>query len=521
VSVVAGHAGPSPRPRRGPAWCPARAAWARLRSGGLRCLAWGLAVHAAAAGLLIAGVADTALDGLRAPGTALAFAGFVAIGELARTPLPGERDQAPLGAAWALAYALLGPDHGVPVRCGMLQVVAVTGIGGLLGILPQAALGRRLDVDLFARRLLTIGFTAVLFQPPYCSGALDRLGVTGGPLYALYLAGCAALGALFDVLLAAVLRYCREAAAGRPAAGLGRLLRDELAALLGIGTAVVATGVVMAVAVGEAGLWALPLFAVPLLFTQVAFRRYAAARATQRQTISSLARATEVAGYTLPGHSQRVASLARRTGRELGLGERELLVLEYAALMHDIGQLSLVDPIPGGATVFLPPQEQRRIARLGSEVIRKTGVPPEVAEIVARQADPYRPVPARRSPARPPAAGAGAADPSATAEPGAARAGHAADAGHAAGAEDATDPGAAGEAPPPLAARIIRVANAYADLAAEQGAAAPGSPYGAPGPAGPAGMAGRLEAIERLRRDSAQEFEPRVVEALARVCTRS
>jgi response regulator RpfG family c-di-GMP phosphodiesterase len=72
-------------------------------------------------------------------------------------------------------------------------------------------------------------------------------------------------------------------------------------------------------------------------------------------------------------------------------------VLEYAALMHDIGQLSLVDPVPEGATASLAPAEQHRIAMLGAAVVRQTGVPPEVAVVVERQAAPYReqPLPAR------------------------------------------------------------------------------------------------------------------------------
>lgn len=58
--------------------------------------------------------------------------------------------------------------------------------------------------------------------------------------------------------------------------------------------------------------------------------------------------------------------------------------------MHDIGQLSLVDPVAGGATALLPAEEQRRIALLGGEVVRRTGVPEAVAVVVERQADPYR-----------------------------------------------------------------------------------------------------------------------------------
>ena len=95
------------------------------------------------------------------------------------------------------------------------------------------------------------------------------------------------------------------------------------------------------------GLVELAVFIGPLLVTQLAFRRYAGIRATYLQTVRSLARVTEVAGYVEAGHSRRVSRLAVAVGRGLGLAEPELLALEYAALMHDIGQLSLRDPIPG------------------------------------------------------------------------------------------------------------------------------------------------------------------------------
>ena len=104
----------------------------------------------------------------------------------------------------------------------------------------------------------------------------------------------------------------------------------------------------------------------PLLVTQLAFRRYAGIRATYLQTVRSLARVTEVAGYVESGHSRRVSRLAVAVGRELGMPERDLLNLEYAALMHDIGQLSLLEPIPGGATVLVStgrPGADRRARR--------------------------------------------------------------------------------------------------------------------------------------------------------------
>src|SRR5215813_3788241 len=129
-----------------------------------------------------------------------------------------------------------------------------------------------------------------------------------------------------------------------------------------------------------------------LLVTQVAFRRYAGIRATYLQTVRALAKVTEIGGYVETGHSERVSRLAVAIGRELGIHEPQLLELEYAALMHDIGQLSLRDPIPGGATVLVSRQDQQRIAELGADVIQQAQVLGSVAEIVRRQNEPYRDV---------------------------------------------------------------------------------------------------------------------------------
>ncbi|MFI8191133.1 HD-GYP domain-containing protein [Streptomyces sp. NPDC085946] len=338
-------------------------------------------VHASAALLAAVSLGVTLWGGLRERPVALAFGVLVAVGEGTRRDGAGVREAAPLGAAGALSYALLGEDGGQPTQHGAAQVVTVVLAASLLGSVPHLARGQGPTLDHLARRVLTVGFVAACFQPLYNRGTFDDWI---GPAYALLLLALLSLTALCDAVLAAALAHART---GWP---FGPVLRDELRAVLGIGTAVIATGAVMALAVAVVGLWALPVFSVPLLLAQLSFRRYAAVRATYRQTIASLARATEVAGYTPCGHARRVAALSQAVGRDLGMTEPALAVLEYAALMHDIGQLSLVDPVPAGATAGLPEAEQRRIALLGGAVVRRTGVDPRVATVVERQADPYR-----------------------------------------------------------------------------------------------------------------------------------
>ncbi|OXY97344.1 HD-GYP domain-containing protein [Streptomyces diastatochromogenes] len=338
-------------------------------------------IHASAALTAAASLAVTLWTGIADRGVGLAFGVLIAVGELTRWSGAQVRQAAPLGTAGSLSYALLGADAGHPTHHDAPQVVTIVLAASLLGGVPHIWCGRTPTLDHLARRVLSVGFAAVCFQPLYNKGAFESWN---GAAYALLLVALLVLTALCDALLAAALAHSRT---HWP---FGPLLRDELRGLLGIGSAVCSTGAVMALAVAVVGLWALPVFCLPLLLAQLSVRRYAAVRATYRQTIASLARATEIAGYTPTGHARRVAALSLAVGRDLGLSGPGLTVLEYAALMHDIGQLSLVDPVPAGATAALPREEQRRIALLGGAVVRQTGVDAAVAVVVERQADPCR-----------------------------------------------------------------------------------------------------------------------------------
>lgn len=364
--------------------------------------------------LAVAGVAATASQPVLQLQITLAFGALIAVGEFVRVNLPGDRSAAPLGAAGGLAYALLGDFRvadGTTIHTtyGVLQVVAVSTVAILVGAVPHMALGEPPRLESLARRVLIVGFAALLFRPLYINDRLDSISEGGWQLPALMLAIVLFCG-LVDALLAALARSGRERSPFMSA------VRDEFGALLGIGSAIGATGVLIALAAEVMGYWALPLFALPLLVAQFSFRRYASIRATYDQTIQALSRVTEVGGYTESGHSQRVAQLSVAVGREMGLSEADIKDLKYAALMHDIGQLSLTDPISGGATTLVARDEQRRIAAYGAEVIRQSGMD-RVAHIVEQQTEPFR------------------------------------------------RPGQPFDANIPVASRIIRVANAYDDFA--------------------------------------------------------
>jgi len=89
----------------------------------------------------------------------------------------------------------------------------------------------------------------------------------------------------------------------------------------------------------------LPLFIFPLAVGRQFYQRYVGLRDAYRDTIRSLVGALETKDAYTRGHSVRVAVYAAQIGRSLGLEEGQLESLEYAALLHDLGKLSLPSDI--------------------------------------------------------------------------------------------------------------------------------------------------------------------------------
>lgn len=59
------------------------------------------------------------------------------------------------------------------------------------------------------------------------------------------------------------------------------------------------------------------------------------------ESLLSLVKAQEAKDRSIKGHSSRVARLAHILGKKIGLSEKELKILRYAALLHDIGKIGI------------------------------------------------------------------------------------------------------------------------------------------------------------------------------------
>lgn len=378
---------------------------------------------------------------------ALVALAAMVLGESWRLDVPGSVRDAPLSQATAVALGLAAAwpaGGGATGLIGPLLVcAAAVAVAGLLrrhlaGILPD-----------LLRLWASVVIAGLLVRVPWAGGSIlerltERLGRPA--MTAVVVLGVAVAAVAVPQLVRSLSRRGR---AGVPATAR---LSEDLGRHGPLGMATASTATVMALGLGVLGPLSVVLSLVPLLVLQPAVNRQRRIRLAQQQTVVALARLTEEAGLTALGHSGRVAELAVPVARDLGVREADLEDVRAAALLHDIGQVGLGRPIPGGATVEVSLRDQRRIAATGAAILARTAELSRLAPVVADVG-----VPQWR-------------------------------------AEERGDV--------PWAARVIRVVSAYDDLAGRSTRLTGGD--------GPAG------AVERLLRSTPHEYDPVVVAALVR-----
>lgn len=353
------------------------------------------AVHLSAIAVLVLAVIH-ALTNLQRVGVPdrwllLVYAGTIVVGELWRVSVLSTRDFPPISLAASLALPMTtmlpgGVRVGMPAGLVVVVVAVATFIGHVLRRRLLAV--EQFGITQIATRVLVVGVAAVLYRElPLEGRPLTQWAVEWHDVKWLTALAMVAV-ALIAMTLQVMLMGLRQAR--RQHAMLRQSLVDEAGAVGPLALATTSTAAVIALAVAALGPVAVPLFMAPLLLLQLAVSRQSVVRATQRQTVRSLSRLTEQGGFTTQGHSARVAARSTEIGRDLGLPERDLVDLEYAALLHDLGQVSLRRPIPGGATTATSPLDQRRIAHTGAAILARTAELSRLSVVVAGQATPYR-----------------------------------------------------------------------------------------------------------------------------------
>jgi len=350
------------------------------------------ALHDPGAPLLVLAVALVSgcwvvvfLHGVHQPGYATVYGLVIVFGEVLRVRGGGSwHALAPLSVASGVAYGLtmvrITPEADL---IPLVEIIAVLGLGQIVGALVYAAGRRDPEISCVATRTLSIaiavGAAHAFVDVPWMQTAL-----VDTPQIWL---GVALVSAIVAVsLMLTVLGVLAPNRYGTPA---WARVADEFSVHWLACAATASTAAVMALGAWELGIWSGPIFLLPLLLTVVAIGHSVVAKRKQAQTIRALSRASEVAGYTDVGHSDRVTRLSLAVGAELGLRRRRMQRLETAALVRDVGQLALSERIPAGATLLATQERRVEIAKTGAEVIRQTGAMADVAEIVEEQAVPY------------------------------------------------------------------------------------------------------------------------------------
>lgn len=309
-----------------------------------------------------------------ASGTLAAFILFVVLADLLEVPLDRGRVFS-LGLAPALAYALLPAD--TPT---IGQVIFVFLVGSCLAIGMRWVVHKRFNPSLVAARLLVIVAAAAAYRG--VAGRWDGLVFgdrdAGAILSIPGLVIVLALVCSLEIALQSVLD-------SEDLGGLRPLVREKVREIGPLLLSSVSVAALLALAYPFLRAWTVPIFLAPLAATQFSFRRVAQIRRNSLQTVRALAKVPEMAGYTVHGHSGRVATLSIQIATELGVVAPDLHDIEYAALLHDIGRISLPDPEElSGSTGRL------ELALVGSEIIEKTGHFSNVAKMIAAQNEPYR-----------------------------------------------------------------------------------------------------------------------------------
>ncbi|MHB8513668.1 MAG: HD-GYP domain-containing protein [Actinomycetota bacterium] len=310
------------------------------------------------------------------------FTAFIIVTELLDTELPSRR-RLRLSLAPALAFSMLegarfGPKA-TPIAAGTFLAAATA------AAIIRVASGREIHLRAIISSLAIVSASCASY------GALRNVGpsrlLVNASRSAAYPASIVGLVCVLAIaLILDPIASIMTSSSWSRAARSSEFVRSIFAGA-SLQAAVVSVAALVALAFPKLNWWSFPLFLGPLAATRYAFRQISAIRATELETLRALSKIPELAGYTAPGHSRRVAELSTAIAADLGVDEERRREIEYAALLHDIGRVVLEDP---GAERATPNRARRDIAATGANIVATAGTFPHVAEMIREQDEPYR-----------------------------------------------------------------------------------------------------------------------------------
>lgn len=126
------------------------------------------------------------------------------------------------------------------------------------------------------------------------------------------------------------------------------------------------------------------LFFLPLLVARYSFKLFVETKRMHLELLRALTAAVDAKDPYTRGHSTRVARLALEIADRLQLSGKRKEIIEYAAILHDVGKIGIADAIlskPGK----LSPEEYRLIQEhpfIGYQIVKDVSFLKDVAEVI-------------------------------------------------------------------------------------------------------------------------------------------
>ena len=143
-------------------------------------------------------------------------------------------------------------------------------------------------------------------------------------------------------------------------------------------------GVLLAYVYVRLSAWLVGVFFLWLVYYARTSKTNLELQDSQRGTVAALATTVDSSTPFLEGESERVAGLAVELGRRIGLSGWRMQALEYAALLHDIGYLSVGKRVLAKGECLSPDEWDavRKHAEVGASIIGRVRALRRVSEIV-------------------------------------------------------------------------------------------------------------------------------------------